>query len=377
MHAARHAVLRPSFLARVVPPSSSSSSSQPRARAMSSSSSSGRARTLAAGSARASLSPEVRSRVVTSITGSIKFGAPMFNAGDAAGCVKLYRQTAMGIVRDVDVDSDAVKSTLRDAVARADGIATEGGETDAAMRSAAWALRRGLDAVVNILLDPPPDEPIVYSAASGATTGNAGNEEDALEGPGGVQRGAASAPSEVEDPCPAIFDFAANPDAASRWRSMNDGVMGGVSDGMMLPRADLGCARFTGCVRTENNGGFASVRASMGSGVDMSAFSGLYVDARAGDAESAGKRYLLVVKDDEAMTTQVNLKSAFAIKADEFGRVKVPFTAFDRPERMGRAVMRGALRAEAMCEIGLMVLKGDPEQLGTFNVDVRAIGAYK
>ena len=91
----------------------------------------------------------------------------------------------------------------------------------------------------------------------------------------------------------------ANPDAASRWRSMNDGVMGGVSDGMMLPRADLGCARFTGCVRTENNGGFASVRASMGSGVDMSAFSGLYVDARAGDAESAGKRYLLVVKDDE------------------------------------------------------------------------------
>ena len=125
----------------------------------------------------------------------------MFNAGDAAGCVKLYRQTAMGIVRDVDVDSDAVKSTLRDAVARADGIATEGGETDAAMRSAAWALRRGLDAVVNILLDPPPDEPIVYSAAR-ATTGNAGNEEDALEGPGGVQRGAASAPSEADGPVP-------------------------------------------------------------------------------------------------------------------------------------------------------------------------------
>jgi hypothetical protein len=30
-----------------------------------------------------------------------------------------------------------------------------------------------------------------------------------------------------------------------------------------------------------------------------------------------------------------------------------------------------------VCEIGLMVLKGDPEQLGCFNVDVRAIGAYK
>ena len=29
----------------------------------------------------------------------------LVNAGDAAGCVKLYRQTAMGIVRDVDVDS--------------------------------------------------------------------------------------------------------------------------------------------------------------------------------------------------------------------------------------------------------------------------------
>jgi hypothetical protein len=35
----------------------------------------------------------------------------------------------------------------------------------------------------------------------------------------------------------------------------------------------------------------------------------------------------------------------------------VPFAAFDRPERMGRGVMRGAFRTEAVCELGLMVLK--------------------
>ena len=40
-----------------------------------------------------------------------------------------------------------------------------------------------------------------------------------------------------------------------------------------------------------------------------------------------------------------------------WGRVRVPFAAFDRPERMGRGVMRGAFRTEAVCELGLMVLK--------------------
>lgn len=39
--------------------------------------------------------------------------------------------------------------------------------------------------------------------------------------------------------------------------------------------------------------------------------------------------------------------------------------------------MRGALCTDAVCELGLMVLKGEADQIGEFNLDVRAIGAYK
>jgi len=77
-----------------------------------------------------------------------------------------------------------------------------------------------------------------------------------------------------------LFDFSM-PEAAGRWRSLNDSVMGGVSDGAMVPVVDQldtsggEChARFTGVVRMERNGGFASVRASLGSGIDLSAFKG-------------------------------------------------------------------------------------------------------
>ena len=54
----------------------------------------------------------------------------------------------------------------------------------------------------------------------------------------------------------------------------------------------------------------------------------------------------------------------------------VPFAAFDRPERMGRAVMRGALRTEAVCEVGFMVLKGEGN-VGAFALDVREVGCFK
>ena len=86
----------------------------------------------------------------------------------------------------------------------------------------------------------------------------------------------------------------------------------------------------------------------------------------------------MVVKDDEAMTTQVNFKAKFCTgkRLGAWERVEVPFAAFDRPERMGRAVMRGALRTEAVCEVGFMVLKGEGN-VGAFALDVREVGCFK
>jgi hypothetical protein len=55
-----------------------------------------------------------------------------------------------------------------------------------------------------------------------------------------------------------LFAFA-SPDAAAGWQAVNDGVMGGVSDGRF--RITEGqTLEFYGTLSLENNGGFASVR---------------------------------------------------------------------------------------------------------------------
>jgi len=57
---------------------------------------------------------------------------------------------------------------------------------------------------------------------------------------------------------PPLFDFV-SPDAAAGWQAVNDGVMGGLSDGRfrLTERQTL---EFYGTLSLENNGGFASVR---------------------------------------------------------------------------------------------------------------------
>ena len=54
------------------------------------------------------------------------------------------------------------------------------------------------------------------------------------------------------------FDFS-KPDAAKQWQTVNDGVMGGISDGR-FKITDNKTMEFYGTLSLENNGGFASVR---------------------------------------------------------------------------------------------------------------------
>ena len=55
-----------------------------------------------------------------------------------------------------------------------------------------------------------------------------------------------------------LFAFA-SPDAAAAWQAVNDGVMGGVSDGRFRI-TERQTMEFYGTLSLENNGGFASVR---------------------------------------------------------------------------------------------------------------------
>ena len=67
-------------------------------------------------------------------------------------------------------------------------------------------------------------------------------------------------PAVAEEQPRTLFDFS-KPDAAQAWQPVNDGVMGGVSDGR-FKITDQGTMEFFGTLSLENNGGFASVRSA-------------------------------------------------------------------------------------------------------------------
>ncbi|HZZ77317.1 MAG TPA: CIA30 family protein [Gemmataceae bacterium] len=62
----------------------------------------------------------------------------------------------------------------------------------------------------------------------------------------------------ADDTPKTVFDFSGT-DAAKEWQTVNDGVMGGVSDGR-FKITDKKTLEFYGTLSLENNGGFASMR---------------------------------------------------------------------------------------------------------------------
>ncbi len=84
-----------------------------------------------------------------------------------------------------------------------------------------------------------------------------------------------------------LFDFTAAPDTAAAWRSLDDPVMGGVSQSQFAATEDG--AAFTGEVSLKQGGGFCSVRAPALT-ADLRGARGLRLRLR-GD----GKRYWLTM----------------------------------------------------------------------------------
>ncbi len=87
-----------------------------------------------------------------------------------------------------------------------------------------------------------------------------------------------------------LFDFTTNCDL-SNWYVVNDGVMGGVSQSS-LDINNEGHAVFSGTVRLENNGGFASIRHNF-KPIKVSDKTALHITLK-GD----GKSYQFRVKDE-------------------------------------------------------------------------------
>ncbi|MFT6628407.1 MAG: NADH dehydrogenase [ubiquinone] 1 alpha subcomplex assembly factor 1 [Flavobacteriales bacterium] len=146
---------------------------------------------------------------------------------------------------------------------------------------------------------------------------------------------------------------------ADSFRPVDDRVMGGVSQSRM-ERAPDGHAVFRGRLSRENNGGFASIRAS-GLALDVSAMSTLVLRVR-GD----GRRYKLRLHDNNDFDRGA-FQTEFETVADEWVELTLPLDGF-RPVWRGRVVTGAApLNRGRIVSLGLMISDG---QEGEFELEL-------
>lgn len=163
---------------------------------------------------------------------------------------------------------------------------------------------------------------------------------------------------------PQIFDFSEESDA-ELWRSIDDGVMGGVSKSEFRLSPE-GTAVFQGELSLEHGGGFASVR-SAAARVDLSEYHGLEIRVR-GD----GKRYRLRLYTDPGLE-RVAYQASFDTQAGVWQSVRLPFEQFGATFR-GRGVPGAPpLDVGHITSFGLMVADG---QAGQFRLEVAWMRAY-
>lgn len=158
-----------------------------------------------------------------------------------------------------------------------------------------------------------------------------------------------------------LFDFE---DAAdSRWFIVNDGVMGGRSQG--YGRVTGGILRFEGTLVTRG-GGFTSLRTSKR--IDLSGYDGLELRVR-----GASRRFEVEVNDDNRYGWRpISRRAAFEARED-WRSVRVPFSGL-RPTVFGRPVSVPEIDLASVQRIGFYIIDGID---GPFWLEVDRIDAYR
>ncbi len=157
-----------------------------------------------------------------------------------------------------------------------------------------------------------------------------------------------------------LFDFADTDPA--RWGIVNDGVMGGRSQGYVS--VDGGALRFTGNLVTRG-GGFTSVRVRKR--VDLSAYDGVELRVRGG-----GRTFEVEVSDGSRIGRRDVSRRAPFETTDEWTWVRVPFDALTSTAH-GEPVSAGSLDQTRVEQLALYIADG---QDGPFELQVDEIRVY-
>ncbi|MEM0898316.1 MAG: CIA30 family protein, partial [Verrucomicrobiota bacterium] len=125
------------------------------------------------------------------------------------------------------------------------------------------------------------------------------------------------------EPGSTVAEFHSKETAEMGWQIVNDGVMGGLSEGT-IRMTDSDSMVFSGNLSLENNGGFSSVRSAEVE-MDLSKSKGLKVRVK-GD----GRTYQLRLASDARFRSgEVSFMAEFATKENEWMEIKIPFRKFE------------------------------------------------
>ena len=165
----------------------------------------------------------------------------------------------------------------------------------------------------------------------------------------------------AEDTLNALFDLT-GADAAKEWQTVNDGVMGGVSEGK-IKITDKQTLEFFGTLSLANNGGFASVRTKAKKlGLEKG-------DTLVAKVRGDGREYSLNLYLNKPLIA-FSYRATVQTKKDEWIEVKVPLDKFEATS-FGRVLKdAGAVKPEEINAVGFML--GD-KKAGPFKMEIEWI----
>lgn len=165
----------------------------------------------------------------------------------------------------------------------------------------------------------------------------------------------------ADDTLLTLFDFTGN-DAAKEWQTVNDGVMGGVSEGK-FKITDAKTLEFFGTLSLANNGGFASVRTKAKKlGFEKG-------DTLVAKVRGDGREYMLNLYPNKQRVAY-SYRASVQTKKDEWIEVRVPLDKFEATS-FGRVVEdAGLVKPEEIGALGFML--GD-KMAGPFKMEIEWI----
>ena len=158
-----------------------------------------------------------------------------------------------------------------------------------------------------------------------------------------------------------LFDFT-EADSAKQWQTVNDGVMGGVSEGNFKISNEK-TMEFFGTLSLANNGGFASVRSKARKlGLEKG-------DTLVAKVRGDGREYTLNLYPNRSRTA-FSYRATVQTEKDKWIEIKVPLDEFEATS-FGRVVKEaGAVKPEEVTSVGFLL--GD-KKAGPFKMEVEWI----